>query len=76
MDVEGGIPWAKTSVGVVHAAAGVGRPTVCGVAGPFAARWRFVDCVECLRKAPDDPRIRARLAEVLAELERRRSGAF
>jgi hypothetical protein len=41
--------------------------TACGVLGPSAALWRYVDCEACLEAGPDDPRIRARLAQVRAE---------
>jgi hypothetical protein len=47
--------------------------TACGTLDPSTAYWRYVSCVPCLRAAPKDPRIEARLAEVLAgEAERTR----
>jgi hypothetical protein len=48
--------------------------TPCGKLGPAAGLWRYVTCVGCLERAPDDPRIKARLAAVLAELEQRSAG--
>jgi hypothetical protein len=45
--------------------------TTCGGDGPAAARWSFVSCEDCLRAGPDDPRIKQRLADVVARrLER------
>ena len=41
--------------------------TPCGTLGPCAAQWRYVDCLACLDKAPDDPRIRERRRQVAAE---------
>ncbi len=48
--------------------------TPCGKLGPSAARWGFVTCIECLRRAPKDPRIEARLAALLEEQQRRDQG--
>ncbi len=39
--------------------------TPCGRLGPAAALWRYVTCLACLERAPDDPRIAARRAEVI-----------
>lgn len=41
--------------------------TPCGKLGPSAGRWGYVTCIECLRRAPADPRIEARLRELLNE---------
>lgn len=43
--------------------------TACGVRGPAAALWRYVDCEACLEAGPDDDRIRDRLAAVRAAKE-------
>jgi hypothetical protein len=48
--------------------------TACGALGPSAALWRYVDCEACLEAGPDDPRIRARLAQVRAERAARMAG--
>lgn len=49
--------------------------TACGIKAPAAARWSIVSCPDCLRAGPDDPRIKQRLAEVLAaQAERERQG--
>lgn len=66
------IPWAKTSLMDVHHAPAVGADSACGRPGPFATRWEFVSCEACLVAGPDDPVVRARLAEV--EAERKRGG--
>lgn len=45
--------------------------TACGRVGPAVALWRYVDCLACLDRAPDDPRIAARRAEVIARQRER-----
>jgi hypothetical protein len=45
--------------------------TACGVLGPSAARWRYVTCLECLARAPSDPRIERRRQQLLDEQRRR-----
>lgn len=42
--------------------------TPCGKLGPAAERWGYVTCIDCLERAPDDPRIKARLAGLLEAL--------
>lgn len=39
---------------------------ICGASAPAAGQWRYVDCIPCLERAPDDPRIKARLDQVRA----------
>jgi hypothetical protein len=48
--------------------------TPCGRLGPSAARWGYVTCLACLRRAPKDPRIAVRLAALLEEERRRVEG--
>jgi hypothetical protein len=50
--------------------------TPCGKRGPSTDRWRYVTCVPCLERAPNDPRIRARLAAVLEEQRQRQEGGL
>ena len=38
--------------------------TPCGTLGPCAAQWRYVSCLACLDRAPDDPRIKERRRQV------------
>lgn len=42
--------------------------TPCGLSrAPAAAQWRYVTCLICLRAAPKDPRIEARIRHVVEE---------
>jgi hypothetical protein len=44
--------------------------TACGGEGPATNLWMYTDCVACLRRAPNDPRIKKRLEDVLAASSR------
>jgi hypothetical protein len=51
------------------------RETPCGKLGPAAAEWRYVTCLDCLRRAPRDPRIAARLEALIREAADRAAGS-
>lgn len=50
--------------GVIHHAASTTQPTDCGVIGPAAADWRYVDCFRCLAKKHEPIGPRPELAGV------------
>ena len=67
--VSPGIEHVEVSYDVVHFSEVY--PVVhaeCGRRGPSSPLWRNVTCLNCLRLAPDDPRIRQRIEEVRARL--------
>jgi hypothetical protein len=62
----------KVSYGAIHFAASFPVvATACGALGPSAGLWRYVTCLDCLAKAPDDPRIARRRQDLIEEQRRR-----